>query len=63
MMPNFYSCSVCTSVILGGTDDLAEEESRLIQSDPLHLPILIGGDYVRDLLLFSFLILAKILQW
>lgn len=25
----FNSCSVCTSVILGGNDDLTEEESRL----------------------------------
>lgn len=26
----FYSCSVCTTVILSGNDDLAEEESRYV---------------------------------
>lgn len=42
-------CSVCTSVILGGNDDLAEEESRL--HAPwfyVHIFYLFSKDYFRS---------------
>lgn len=47
---HFDSFSVCTSVILGGNDDLTEEESRLefpIMSLTYYLFLKVFSDYFR----------------